>query len=189
MAQSLIQKAQKAGIAVEVKKCGTCDGEGSLSWPDPVDLKRWREDHDVGIDSFSRFCGVSMSYIFRVEADDPEKRRRCSDFILGKYLEIPKALKAGTLSVRKKGPAKKGFWPAPLSEEEKERRRLAKEKEERRVIAKGSSWKRLKPAEPASIVEVEAVNDGIVLLRDITRDRHRWIKVRTLLDRYQEIAA
>lgn len=93
----LLERARELGIDVEIKGCPTCAGEGSLSHPDPLDLKRWREKHGVSVIAFASSVrrpgakkkGVSMGFISMVENSTHKQSRRCPPWLLAEYLAIP----------------------------------------------------------------------------------------------------
>lgn len=93
----LLERARLAGIDVQVEDCTVCSGEGSLSHPDPIDLKRWREKHGVSVIAFARSVkrpgarkkGVSIGFISMVENFSHKQHRRCPDWLLAEYLAIP----------------------------------------------------------------------------------------------------
>lgn len=94
---NLLERARHLGIHVQVRDCAVCAGAGSLSHPDPLDLKRWREKHGVSVIAFAarvkrpgaKTKGVSIGFISMVENCDHKQSRRCPPWLLAEYLAIP----------------------------------------------------------------------------------------------------
>lgn len=97
MDKDLKKKAAAAAIEIEERACSRCKGEGATIYPDPLDLRRWREKHDVNRNRFASSVikpdgtqGVSVGWLVMVEeADSKKKQQRCPEWLLAEYLRIP----------------------------------------------------------------------------------------------------
>lgn len=187
-------------MAIGEKPCAACDGAGHLTYPDPLDLKKLREQ--AGFNSISAFAasvvredggqGVTPAFIHMIENPDTgnsSRSRRCPDWLLAQYLKPPKNVKESSTPNLRNLSSEQMREAVKKSVAVRQRKADGRQEERRQAIKPREVWQQVAPCPPIRRIRIVSIVGEAVVYRPWNNDAapERSMQVKALLKKYQRI--